>query len=74
MIRRDAHNADTLSQLRSELQHYHLHAEGHSAEFQQTQTEVLQHLERSNTEGTQFRRQDEETRTANAGIAPEVTR
>ena len=28
MIRRDAHKSDTLFQLRSVLQHYHLHAEG----------------------------------------------
>ena len=31
---RDTHNADTLSQLRSELQHYHQRAEAQSDEFQ----------------------------------------
>ena len=34
----------------------------------------MQHLERSNTDGALFKHLCEETRTANAGIAPEVTR
>ena len=34
MIWRGAHNAGTLSQLRRELQHYHLHAEDQTNEFQ----------------------------------------
>ena len=33
-----------------------------------------QHLERSNTEGARLRNLLEETRTANANVAPEVTR
>ena len=65
MIRRDAHSADTLSQLRSELRNYHLRAEDQSDEFQQSHTGLRQHLERSETEGAQFRNLYEETRTGN---------
>ena len=73
MIQRDADKADTLSQLGSELQLYHLHVESESDEFRQSHAEMRQHLERSNTERAQFRRLHEETRTANASVAPEVT-
>ena len=37
MMWRDAHSADVLSHLRSELRHYHLHADGKSDAFQQSQ-------------------------------------
>ena len=72
MIRIDADTADTLSQLGSEIQHYHLHAESQSDELNQTpasNTEGAQY-----TEGAQFWNLLEEARTANAGIAPDVTR
>ena len=67
MIRGDAHNADTHPQLRSELLQYHLQAEGQPGEFQQSEAEQRQHLERLDTEGAQFRSLFEETRTENAG-------
>ena len=53
MIRRDAHSAEVLSHVGSELQRYHLHAEVQSDEFQHSQTELNQYLERANTEGSQ---------------------
>ena len=53
---------------------YHLHAEGQSDELQQSQAVLRQHLERSNTEGAQLMNLYEETRIANASIAPELTR
>ena len=71
---RDADNANTFSKLRSELSLCCLHAEGQSDEFQQSETELRQHLERSKTEGAQVRNFYEETRTANASIAPKATR
>ena len=74
MIRRDAHSADTLSQLRSEFQLHHLHAESQTDEFQQCEAGVRHYLERSNTYGGQFRSHYEETSTAIASIAPEVSR
>ena len=55
----------------SELQHYCFHAEGQSDEFEQSQAEWRQHFVRANTEGAQFRNLYEDTRIANAGIAPE---
>ena len=69
MMVRDDHIADVLSQIRSELQHYHFHAEG-----QQTHAELRQYLERSNADGAHLTNLNEETRTANRSIAPEVTR
>ena len=42
--------------------------------FNKSQAELGQNLERTNTEGAQFRGLAEETRTANASIAPEVSR
>ena len=74
MRKRDADIAEILSQFGGELQHCHLLAEGQSDEFQHYQAELRQHLARSNTEGEQFRSQYQENRTANAGVAPEVTR
>ena len=74
MIRRDAHSADTLSQLRSAFQLYHLHAESQTDGFQRSQAGVRHDLERSNTYGGQFRSQYEETSTAIASIATEVSR
>ena len=53
MIRRDAHSAEVLSHFGNELQRYHLHAEVQSDEFQHSQTELNQYLERANTEGSQ---------------------
>ena len=74
MMRRDTYQEEVLSQLRSELQLYNRHAEGPPDEFQQSQAQVRHTLERSNTEGVRLRNLCEETRTANASIAPEVTR
>ena len=48
-------SADVLSQLISELRHSHFHAESQSDEFQQSQAELGQHLERANAEGAQLR-------------------
>ena len=73
MVRRDTRKEEVLSQLRSELQDYHHHAEGQSEEFPQSQAELRHNLERSNAEGVQVRNL-EKTRTANASIAPEVVR
>ena len=70
----DAHSAEVLSHLRSELQNYHLHAEGQSDEFQQSQEKLRRYLERSTTEGVQFRSPNEENRTATAGIEPQANR
>ena len=74
-MRRDIHQEEVLSLLRSELQnHHHHHTGGRSEEFQQSQAELRHNLERSNAEGVQVRNLWEETRTANASIAPEVAR
>ena len=43
-------------------------------EIQQSQAELRQKLVRSKTEGAQFRSLREETRSANAGVASEVSR
>ena len=51
MMRRDTRNLEVVSQLRSELQKYHLHAEGQSDGFQQTEADLRHMLETSNTEG-----------------------
>ena len=40
VIRRDAHNLEVVSQLRSELQRFHQHAEGQSDEFQKNEAEL----------------------------------
>ena len=74
MIRKDAHIADVLSQLRSELQHHSLHADGQSDELQRCKAELRQNLERSNAEGVQIRSLYEENRTATAGFEPEANR
>ena len=41
-MRRDTRNQEVVSQLRSELQHYHRHAEGQSDEFQHYHAELRQ--------------------------------
>ena len=65
-IRRDARNADTLSQLRCELQHDHLHAEAQSDEFQQSRIDTkIGTIEYRR--GAQFRSLNEESGTANVG-------
>ena len=61
MMRRNTHREEVVSQLRSEPQHYHRHAEGQSDAFQQSQAALRQHLERSDTEGAQFGSRHEET-------------
>ena len=48
--------------------------EGQSDEFQQSQAELKQNMERSNTEGAQLRNLYEKTRNANANIATDVVR
>ena len=70
MIRRGAQNAI----LSPSLEQDHLRAEGQSDEFHQFHTELRQQLERSSTGYAQFWSLHEETRTANVGLAPEVTR
>ena len=73
-MRRDTHDLEVVIQARSELEHYHRHAECQSDEFQQSQAELRQNLERSNAEGAQLRNLCEETRTANARFARAVGR
>ena len=68
MMRTDTDNAGILS-----LQFNRLQAEGQFDEFPHSQPELMQYLERPNAEGAQFRSLLEETRIANARIAPEVT-
>ena len=51
MMRRDTRSLEVVSQPRSELRHFHRHAEGQSDEFHNSQAELRQHLERSNPEG-----------------------
>ena len=74
MMRRQPHQEAVVSQFRSELQHYYHPLESPSEEFQQSQAELRHIVERSNAEGTQLRNLIEESRTANASIAPELTR
>ena len=74
MMRRDADNAEMLSQFRSELRFHRLQTEGWSDEFQHYQSELRQQLDRSSTESSQFRSLCEETKTANALITPDVVR
>ena len=74
MMPRVTRQGEETSQLRSDLQCYYHHHVGQSEKFQESQAVLRQHLERSNAEGVQLRRQCEETRAAKASIAPEVVR
>ena len=69
-MRRDTYQEEVLSGSRRELRYYHHHAEGQFQEFQHSQAEPRQHLERSSAEGVQLRNLRPETRIANASIAP----